>query len=98
MRVPQRDDIKNKDSELWKDFELNRKSRHCFISECGEFIYHIGVIDYLQDFNMDKWAENKYKSIISDGEMISAVKPSKYVERFFKFMQRHVIINQEHEE
>lgn len=56
------------------------------------------MIDYLQDFNFEKWAENKYKSLISDGSMISAVKPSIYVERYFKFMQRHVVINQEIDE
>lgn len=98
MKEPQGLCIKSRNTDIWKEFNNNRKTRHCFISACGEFIYHLGVIDYLQDFNIEKWGENKYKSLISDGEMISAVKPSKYVTRFFNFMQRHVVINQELEE
>ena len=45
------------------------------MSEGGKYIYHIGIIDYLQDFNMDKWVENQYKSTIDDGSLISAVPP-----------------------
>jgi hypothetical protein len=45
------------------------------MSEGGKYIYHIGIIDYLQDFNLDKLAENHYKSIIDDGSLISAVPP-----------------------
>ena len=36
-------------------------SRHKFLSTCGRFIYHIGIIDYLQDFNFDKKLENFLK-------------------------------------
>ena len=65
------------------------------MSEDGKFIYHLGIIDYLQDFNMDKWGENKLKSLISDGTMISSVPPKAYMERYFNFMQSQVVINQE---
>jgi len=65
------------------------------MSEDGKYIYHLGIIDYLQDFNFDKWAENKFKSLISDGTMISAVPPKNYKERYFNFMQNQVVINQE---
>ena len=70
-----------------RDFEENRKNRNCFLSDDGRFIYHVGIIDYLQDFNFDKVVENKYKSLISDGQMISAVHPKLYCQRFFDFMQ-----------
>jgi 1-phosphatidylinositol-4-phosphate 5-kinase len=76
-----------------RDFEDNRKNRNCFLSDDGRFIYHVGIIDYLQDFNFDKVIENKYKSYISDGQSISAVHPRLYCERFFDFMQSQVIIN-----
>lgn len=69
-----------------RDFEDNRKNRNCFLSDDGRFIYHVGIIDYLQDFNFDKTVENKYKSYISDGESISAVHPKLYCKRFFDFM------------
>ena len=36
-------------------------SRHKFLSTCGRYIYHIGIIDYLQDFNFDKKGENFLK-------------------------------------
>lgn len=65
------------------------------MSDDGRFIYHLGIIDYLQDFNFDKWGENKFKSWKTDGEMISAVPPKKYSNRFFSFMQQQVIVNQD---
>ena len=80
---------------IQKEFDEERASRHCFLSEDGKFIYHVGIIDYLQDFNFDKMVENKYKSIVSDGQKISAVHPKMYCERFFEFMQSQVIINQD---
>lgn len=36
-------------------------NRHKFLSKCGRYIYHIGIIDYLQDFNFDKKLENFLK-------------------------------------
>ena len=80
---------------IQKEFDENRASRYCFLSQDGKFIYHVGIIDYLQDFNFDKMVENRYKSIISDGQKISAVHPKMYCERFFDFMQSQVIINQD---
>ena len=65
------------------------------MSEDGKYIYHVGIIDYLQDFNLDKYAENKFKSVVDNGSLISCVPPEAYSQRFFNFMQSHVIINQE---
>ena len=53
----------------------NKESRHSFMSEGGKYIYHISIIDYLQDFNFDKSIESKYKSTIGDGTKISAIAP-----------------------
>jgi len=66
---------------------------HVFMSEGGKYIYHIGIIDYLQDFDTTKYAENKWKSLIDDGYAISCVPPQKYVTRFFNFMQSQVVVN-----
>jgi len=71
---------------LYEELLDCRKTRHLFMSEDGKFIYHLGIIDYLQDWNFDKWGENKFKSLISDGDLISAVPPQKYSHRFFNFM------------
>ena len=87
-------DLKANARELYDKYFDGRQSRHCYMSGDGKFIYHLGIIDYLQDFNVDKWAENKFKSIISDGEMISAVPPRNYCLRYYKFMTSQVIINQ----
>jgi hypothetical protein len=34
------------------------KNRHRFISSNRQYIYHISVIDYLQNYNLDKKFEN----------------------------------------
>lgn len=69
-------------------------SRHKFLSVCGKYIYHIGIIDYLQDYNMDKKLENLLKyHILMKGGGISAVPPPKYAERFIQFMRSSVIID-----
>ncbi len=63
-------------------------SRHKFLSTCGRYIYHIGIIDYLQDYNFDKKVENLAKyHIMMKGSGISAVPPPKYAERFLSFMR-----------
>ena len=79
-------DLKNTDHQKYKLLFDGRKSRHTFMSEDGKYIYHLGVIDYLQDFNFEKWGENKFKSLINDGNLISAVPPDQYLKRFFNFM------------
>jgi len=64
------------------------------MSDDGMYLYHIGIIDYLQDFNLNKKGENAFKGMIDDATQISAVHPKAYAERFFKFMQETVIKNQ----
>ena len=88
-------DLQKQNKTLYDELFNGRESRHCFMSEDGKYIYHLGIIDYLQDFNIDKYLENKLKSMLDDGSLISAVPPEAYSYRFFNFMQRHVIINQE---
>ena len=58
------------------------------------YLYHIAIIDYLQDFNWSKKAENLIKSKISNGKLISAVPAEQYGRRFFEFMQTNVVTNQ----
>ncbi len=70
------------------------KTRHTFLSKSGRYIYHIGVIDYLQEFNLDKQLENKFKMLINkEGAQISAIQPKPYATRYFKFMRDKVIID-----
>ena len=79
--------LKSVNKELYDKLFNGRSSRHTFMSEGGKYIYHIGIIDYLQDFNTDKFLENQYKSMVDDGSQISAVPPQEYCTRFFNFMQ-----------
>ena len=70
--------------------------RHKYISMDGRYIYHLAIIDYLQEFDLPKKAENFIKIWLYYREeyKISAVNPVMYMKRFFKFMKENVIINQ----
>jgi hypothetical protein len=41
------------------------KTRHTFLSSSGRYIYHIAIIDYLQDYNLEKKLENRLKVFIN---------------------------------
>jgi hypothetical protein len=71
--------------------------RHQFISDCGKWIYHLSVIDYLQDYNCEKRGENFLKTnrtTAENAKLISAVHPDDYATRFIAFIKTSVIINQ----
>lgn len=71
------------------------KWRHTFLSKSGKFIYHISIIDYLQDFNFEKKFENKFKVLINkEGAQISAIEPKGYMTRYMRFMKEKVFIDQ----
>jgi len=66
-----------------------------YISQDGKWIYHIGIIDFLQDFNLRKQGENFLKvKLLGGGEGVSAVPPKKYAARFLRFMRDNVVIDQ----
>ena len=65
---------------------------HVYKSENEQYIYIIGVIDYLQEYNFRKKMEHCLKGIIYGKEknMISAVEPQYYGTRFYDFMMKNV--------
>lgn len=72
------------------------KTRHTFLSSNCKYIYHIGLIDYLQDYNLSKIMENRAKTFINSKgaqELISSIEPRGYLTRFNKYMQAKVIID-----
>jgi hypothetical protein len=72
------------------------KTRHKFMSVDESFIYHLSVIDYLQDYNSDKFLEHQFKALLNKKEnhnLISAVDPSTYRNRFVNFMRDKVIVD-----
>lgn len=66
-----------------------------YLSYGGRYIYHIAIIDYLQDYNFDKKAENFYKTIKNKKDaQISAIPPLEYRNRYMKYMREEIFINQ----
>ena len=51
-------------------------------------IYYVGIIDILQQYNMIKFTENKWKSWFSSAgsKKISALPPKQYARRFIEFI------------
>ena len=69
-------------------------TRHRFLSYNGEYIYHLAIIDYLQEYNWDKKSEHYAKTIFrGSGAEISSVPPVRYMKRFIEFMESEVIID-----
>ena len=57
-----------KDSEYGNIIDVFGEQRYknrVFKSKNGKYIYCLGIIDYLQRFNLSKFLENKYKSIFN---------------------------------
>jgi len=67
---------------------------HVYKSDNNNYIYIIGIIDYLQKYNFRKRLENCVKGIYFGKEknMISAVDPEFYGERFQDFMTKNVFV------
>ena len=67
---------------------------HVYKSENEKYIYIIGIIDYLQEYNLKKKMEHCMKGIINGKEnnMISAVEPEYYGNRFNEFMIKNVFV------
>lgn len=63
-----------------KELAIKASKRHMFQSTCGNYIYHLAIIDYLQEFNWEKWGEStlKTKVLMRDGRLISAIDPEFY--------------------
>jgi hypothetical protein len=70
---------------------IHRLTRHEFFSEDGHELYHVSVIDYLQEWNRQKKMERWLKSWKKlDPDDLSAVEPVFYRKRFCDFMRKQV--------
>ena len=69
---------------------------HVYNSGDKKFIYIIGIIDYLQIYNFRKRIETFWKGLFYGKEknMISAVEPNYYGERFQNFMTKYVFVTE----
>lgn len=66
-----------------------------FVSEDKSYAYILGIIDFLQKFNIKKFFENKYLSILYGEEIkyASAVDPMIYSDRIFDFAKDYIFIS-----
>ena len=64
--------------------DYNNASRHQIESDCGTMIYHMAIIDFLQEWNFDKKGEAFLKRTLKgrDPDLISCVPPGHYACRF----------------
>lgn len=76
-------------------FGDRRCCRRIFKSENKKYLYIMGIIDYLQKFNLAKFLENKYKSVLYGDEIryVSAVDPTIYSQRMFDFSKNFIFVN-----
>lgn len=50
-----------------------------------------GIIDYVQQYTLDKIFESKFKNIVYGGEVPTIVDPEKYKQRFKRAMKRYFV-------
>ena len=85
--------IEKMDNDQMNAFDNITLSRNQFVSQDMLKLYHIGIIDYLQEFSRKKKVENFTKTIFkskSGSRKISCVPPQLYGERFVEFMIKEV--------
>jgi hypothetical protein len=73
---------------------FSQKSRNEFISNDGITLYHLGIIDFLQTWNLSKKFERTFKQMAlkKDPKLISAMEPLAYAARFQRFVSQEVFI------
>ena len=71
---------------------LHQPTRNEFLSADGTELFHVSIIDYLQEWNFEKKVERLLKSFKPnvDVEGIAAVEPETYRKRFIDAMQEQV--------
>jgi hypothetical protein len=76
--------------ELEKLFREPRMIRRIFRSRNKKYIYCLGLIDYLQKYDLKKAIEHKLKKIVHD-DRASAVDSKLYAFRMEKFLKKHLL-------
>ena len=73
---------------------FNSRTRNKYTSVDKHFIYHIGVIDFLQQWDINKKLEAKLKEVFKrqDKTQISAIPPIPYSKRFIDFMSEKIFV------
>jgi hypothetical protein len=76
-------------------FGEQRYRSRVFKAKNQKYIYCLGIIDYLQKFNMSKFLENKYKHILYGDEIknVSAVDPTLYCRRMHEWALQNLFVS-----
>jgi len=72
-------------------YSTDLEEAHVF--DTDNYIYHIAIIDYLQDWNFNKKCERYIKLCKlggNDGDKLSCIEPNAYAKRFLSFMEDYV--------
>ena len=73
--------------------EKYKGNKNVYVSPLG-YIYNIGIIDYLQEFDFSKIMENRFKRLRFGSkamEGISAIDPEPYAKRYMRFIKRKIL-------
>lgn len=97
VKKESRSGINNSFSRPFTSWQKSDTSRNQFKSSCGNYIYHVSVIDFLTMFNFEKKMESFYKVYVKNqnAKLISCVEPKLYGSRFRNFMKNEVILNED---
>ena len=76
------------DIDIGEVFAENHRFKH------GHKVFHLSIIDYLQEWNFAKKSERIAKTLLlnKDGDKLSAIEPNRYATRFRHFMDANVFI------
>ena len=76
------------DIDIGEVFAENHRFKH------GHKVFHVSIIDYLQEWNFSKKSERVAKTLLlnKDGAKLSAIEPNQYAVRFRHFMDANVFI------
>lgn len=79
-----------KDTDERKAIGEWMSQKHRFVHD--KKILHISIIDYLQEWNLNKKGERFIKTIIQgkNPDRLSAIEPERYAQRFRNFVQDFV--------
>ena len=75
--------------ESLQSMEISTR-RNTICSETHPEAYHLGIIDFLQKWDLSKKMERAYKAIKGDANNISAIEPIRYNCRFNAFLRKYV--------
>ena len=81
----------DKESDPIRKFD--KTSRNAHIIKGKTETIHLSIIDYLQEWNLNKKIERAYKVNVlqKSGSGLSAVEPDQYAQRFKRFVERFVL-------